>query len=317
MSMMRMRYLIELDHPCPKRWRWRQKFNIVSTNICFNLIGVDSSDDFEVTSFSKASTVRISHDPIFLIFIDAPPYNCCGVCQVINLIFSSYLHIGENAFSEVWGWCREGPRNIDHAILQDLLLDASLRWLNKVSLGDSGDLSAWTELARHILLMVGRTRLLNQPGVLGEVAIHLPPSSLAPFSHVIARDKLLDGEVRHWVDSMFHPQPVFNGLDESMGVARTAASLVPHFPCVVNTANVPQIERCRDRRVRDVWCLGVIGKLVDDLVSGLQLFMGNWSLNKLLRLRLASIFLVHSVVLREPARIWAPSKLIFVVIHPH
>ena len=314
---MRVRYLIKLNHPCPKRWGWRQKFNIVSTNICFNLIGVDSSDDFEVTSFSKASTIRISHDPIFLVFLDAPAYNCCGVCQVINLIFSTYLHIGENAFSEVWGWCREGPRNIDHAILQDLLLDASLRWLNKVSLSDSGDLSAWTELARHILLVVGRAGLLDEPSIFGEVAIHLTPSSLAALGHVIARDQLLDGEVRHWIDSMFHSQPVFNGLDESMGVARPATPLVPHFPCVVNTAHVPQIERCRDRRVRDIWCLRVIGKLVDDLVSGLQLLMGNWGLNKLLRLGLACIFLVHGVVFREPARIGAPSKLIFVVIYPH
>ena len=87
-----VRYLMKLYQPSPERRGWIQKFDIVSADVCFNLIGVHSSDDLKVTMLSEIRAVRISDDPIFLAFLFAPPNKDCGVCQVINLIFSAYLH---------------------------------------------------------------------------------------------------------------------------------------------------------------------------------------------------------------------------------
>ena len=235
-------------------------FNFITTWEALDVESVLSTEDLNVTILSKLLAKGVSYDPVFgAVFLDAPTDdgwrlsqlgNHVGVHFVCLLCKSCFWSQFQDTRSVVLSLHGKGPSDINHSVLQDLLLDAGLGWFHHVALLDSGHFQVfsavvwtcqrltWVVVAFWVLSCVWVAVLSEESNILCEEAIENGPAAFAAFVHVVAGDELLHWEVWNDGHSMLHSESVLDHLDEGVGTGGSAALLVPHFACVVYTVDV-------------------------------------------------------------------------------
>ena len=116
-----------------------------------------------------------------------------------------------------------------------------------VALFDPGNWLALTVVCALVILgpsLVWRALFRHEVGVLSEVPIHDAPSSVAPLVHIVTLHDVLWRNGRNRLTSSLGILQLESGidcLDKAQGIARSALSLVTHWPCKVIPIDVSEI----------------------------------------------------------------------------